>query len=752
MKFTNSGIYIAGICALLSSPFKTRAQTGAGQVVGKYKNVFTAPPARTPASVAVDGPLLGNGFAAAAMAGRPEQQTYYLSRNDFWRLKSGFNESYPAVLGKLEILIPELKGASYRVEQDLFRAVTIADFKKQDTSIRITSMMAAKNDWLVIDITNSGHVLLKGKVSLSLPGADQFHIAHPAVNKFVDTVSSGDNGQGTQWILRGFRQGVDIPSNAAAAVRILGKSSNGFTISPGKTITLVCVFTSNMQANDCLQAARQQAQQAGNAAVAKIRREHAAWWSHFWNESFVDIGDSLIEQQYYKSQYTMASCSRDPKFPPGIFGSWVTRELPAWNGDYHLNYNYSAPFYALYSSNHLQQASPYETPLIDFISRGKYYAEKITGIADGVLYPVGIGPLGIESTRKNDIMRKSFGGYITGGQTEDEGLFFGQKSNAAYCVTNLSTQFYRTYDTAFTRRVYPFVRSVAVFWQHYLKREGARYVIENDAIHEGTIGTRNPILTLGLLPMVLKTAIDMSALLGEDAELRNVWQEKADLLADYPVQQRNGRTVFRYSEQGTAWWGDNTLGIQHIYPAGQIGLSSSPRLLEISQHTIREMNRWLDMNGSNSFFPAAVRVGYNADTILQKLRDYTLHTYPNGFQLNNPHGIENCSTVPNTINEMLCMSNQHVLRVFAVWPREKDCSFTNIRSEGAFLVSAALKNGVVQYVKVVSEKGRDCILQNPWPGKTLIVKSNKKATVKSSGAMVTLPTITGEALLITHLQ
>lgn len=714
----------------------------ARQVVGKYKNVFSTPPSKTPSNVAVDGPLLGNGSVAVAVAGPPELQSFYLARNDFWRFKSGYNESFPAVLGKLQIDIPALKSASYKIEQDLYSAVTIGGFNKDDVSVRMLSEVVATKDWLLIEIENTGSVSIDGKAMLMLPQADQLQINTGLENKNIlpDTTAFGNNGKGTQWILRGFEKDVTMKSLAAAAFKIIGNKSNSFSIKPGQKIILVCVLSGNFKNKACLQYVQQQIGNMSLQLLEKTRREHALWWSKYWNESFVNIGDSLIEQQYYKSQYNMASCSRDPEFPPGIFGSWITKEIPAWNGDYHLNYNYSAPFYALYSSNHLQQAAPYLEPLLDFMQRGKYYSKKITNISDGVLYPVGIGPLGIETTRKNKLMTHA---------TEDEGLFFGQKSNAAYCAVNLSMQFYRTYDVAFTKKVYPFIKSVAVFWQHYLKKENDRYIIENDAIHEGTIGTMNPVLSLGLVPMVLKTAIDMSVLLGVDANLRNDWQEKTDHLSSYPLQQRNGKTVFRYSEKGTAWWNDNTLGIQHIYPAGQIGLNSDPQLLEVARNTIAEMNRWKDFNGSNSFFPAAVRVEYNADTILKQLRAYSLHTYPNGFQFNNPHGIENCSTVPNTINEMLCMSNQSILRVFAVWPKNQDASFYNIRSEGAFLVSSELKNEAVQYVKIVSEKGRNCVLQNPWPSKMVRIKSNQKTTVKKSGTMISLPTLAGEELMIT---
>ncbi len=718
------------ICTILLHAHVVQGQVKqADLVVSKYRNVFTVPPSHIPSQVAVDAPLLGNGFTAAAIAGEPEEQSYYLARNDFWRLKSKVDNSFPAVLGKFSIHIPGLRKSKYRIEQDLYTAISYSTFSKGDTIVKMRSVLAAGKDVLLIDITNSSKVALNGNVELDLPDNSQLQTE----NKFADTAAKGSNKQGVQWILRGFVKDVDIATTAVAACKILGSTNNTFSLAPGKTITIVCAFSSNFKNSNPLQWVKQEVAAATNQSVSKAIYKHKLWWRSYWNESFVNISDSLIEHQYYRSQYNMAASSRDPKFPPGIFGSWITKEIPAWNGDYHLNYNYSAPFYALYSSNHLQQALPYEAPLIDFMPRGRFYSKQLTQSPDGILYPVGIGPLGIETTRLK----------------ADSGMFWGQKSNAAYCVTDLAMQFYRTYDEKFTRRVYPFVKATAIFWQHYLKKDGDRYVIEKDAVQEGADNTFNSILSLGLVPMVFNTAIDMSTLLGVDKDLRSNWQERSDHIAKYCLQVRDGKTVFRYSEKGPAWWDDNTLGIQHIYPVGAIGLNSDPKLLEIARNTIAVMNRWQDFNGSNSFFPAAVRVGYSTDTILYQLKKYCTNTYSNGFRKVNPHGIENCSTVPNTINEMLCMSNQNLLRVFRVWPKDKDAAFYNIRSEGAFLVSSELKKEQVKYVRVISEKGHTLVLQNPWPGKTVIINSNKTASRKLSGERLTINTNQGEILMMT---
>jgi hypothetical protein len=222
-----------------------------------------------------------------------------------------------------------------------------------------------------------------------------------------------------------------------------------------------------------------------------------------------------------------------------------------------------------------------------------------------------------------------------------------------------------------------------------------------------------------------------------------VWKERHDRLSEYPLQERNGKTVFRYTEEGVAWWGDNTLGIQHIYPAGQIGLASDPKLVETGLNTLLDMGRWKDFNGTNSFYPAAVRLGYQADSILMHLHEYSLNVYPNGFQYNNPHGIENLSTVPNTINEMMCMGHQDVVRVFPVWPRSMDASFHDIRVEGAFLVSASMKDGQIGEVTLVSEKGRDLTLQNPWKGREVKIKGPGAEKSNVQGEFICMKTEAG---------
>jgi hypothetical protein len=649
---------------------------------------------------------------------------FYVARNDFWRLKSAHNESYPAMLGKIAVSIPGLQGASYLVEQHLYDAVTVARFAKDNVAVTYRTYVAALDDVAIIEIALEGEGTLEGNVQLSLPVAGKEIIEDLPLDRAFPELREQSVVDGIHYITRAFEDSVDIPTRAAMAALTVDSPDGRFTLEPGKTVRLICATSGNFKSDDCLDVVLSKVRKSSTPQqLRELENQHREWWKNYWEKSFVSIPDSAIEGQYYLSLYGTASASRDADFPPGLFGTWITQEQPAWMGDYHLNYNFQAPFYALYSANRIEQATPYYAPLLAFMPRGKYYSEKVTGIPDGIFYPVGIGPLGIETTRWTPQMEKYHWAKEYMENIEDDGMFWGQKSNVSYAVANLSMQFYLTWDREFTQKVYPFVKAAAIFWEKYLVYEDGRYVDYNDAIHEATIGDKNPLLSLGLIRQTMRTATDMSELLGEDSDRREKWMHIHDHLSHYPVFERNGKTVFRYTETGIEWVDGNTLGIQHIYPGGAIGLDSDPELLAIAMNTMQEMQeRWLDSNGSNSFFPAAVRIGHNPDTILYHLGRYVKHTFPNGYQMDNPHGVENLSTVPNTINEMLCMGHQGVLRLFPVWNRNRDASFHQIRVEGAFLVSAKLENGAIDNVTVFSEQGKELHLLNPWEGRKLQVK------------------------------
>lgn len=713
------------------------------EIVGRYKAVFTVPPQRIPSDHVVDAPLLGNGDMLVAMGGKPVKLQFFVNKNDLWRMtRRGPSHPYP--LARLDLNVPDLKDASYRVEQDLFHAITTGRFEKDGKSLTVEAAVSAKENLLWIKLSAQGGTF-HGQANLQLGGQTEEKTGKPTKDDNAAKVpnpiqSSREQQDGVQCVVRRSENGMMIPAGAACAVRVLGGDWE-FVIESGKPVLIVATVASVFDMKDYRKAAIERAKNFQSEEFTAVRKSHEEWWSVFWNKSFVKIPDKFLEQRYYLSQYVLASASRAYDFPPGIFG-WITTDTPAWNGDYHMNYNHVAPFYGLYASNHLEQADPCHAPILANREQSIESCRKELHI-EGTYQTVGIAP------------RSSL----------SETGYWMQKSNSSYSCVPIAFRWYGSYDSTFGREAYPYVRDTATFWENWLKFENGRYVIYDDAIHEGSGNDRNSIVSLSLVRLVINLALDMSQELGIDAGRHEKWRHIRDHLSKYTICKvrdlpneflpkhlpQNDATlnlpIFRYTEHGTPWWANNTLGIQHIYPAGGIGLDSDPKQLEIACNQIRVMNRWVDGNGMNSFYAAAARVGYDSNIILNEMHAMVERLgLPNGMIRDNPHGMEHQSIVPNTIQEMLLQSHEGVIRFFPCWPMDQDAQFRTLRARGAFLVSAERKSGVVGGVQITSERGRDCPMLNPWLGRKVQVVRNDRAAEIVAGERFILKTKPGETI------
>jgi hypothetical protein len=543
---------------------------------------------------------------------------------------------------------------------------------------------------------------------------------------------------------------------------VIGQEGLDCKIKPGQTLRLALSIKSNFDAEDPLATVKSLVLDVTDEAIKGFEQAHRQWWQRFWAKSLIEIGEPGLEKDYYLFSYQVGSSLRDKVFPPGLFGLWTTHDDPNWCGDYHLNFDYQSQYWSIYKNNYIEQAECFHRPVLDFMERGRMYARDAQGCR-GVYYPVGIWAKGMESSRR-------LGRGTAGGNIELGGMFMGQKCNTGYCVINMAMHWYHTYDLDYAKTVYPFIAEVVDFWEDYLRFEASdmpepetrsprppvgiidgvliseipvsklppgRYVIYDSAIQESTFGDFNNPMDLGLVWNMFSLALDMGKELGVDAARHEKWAHVIDNLSGFSTFEKDGKTVFRYSEKGTEWMEGNSVGLHHIYPAGAIGLDDDPNLLEIARNTLdAKGRRWFHDNGLNSHYPAAVRVGYDPEVLLKRLRGQG--RMPNGFQ-----GSIESSTLPNTLNEMLCMSHRQVLRVFRVWPKDHDARFWNLRAEGAFLVSSQLKDGQVTFLRIYSEKGRDCTVENPWPGKTVIVYRADRKVESLSGDRFVMKTEAG---------
>ena len=545
-----------------------------------------------------------------------------------------------------------------------------------------------------------------------------------------------DDRTATAWFTR---RADDMPGSREVAVvtRILGadvraKEGDGlqFMLKPGETVTLATVVRSDLDDKDFLATARKSAADLTGEKIDAVSARHLAWWREFWAHSFIEIPDKEIERRWYAALYTLASCSREGKVAPGLWGNWVTTDHPLWHGDYHLNYNFQAPYYMVYSSNHAELSLPFYQAIRESVPNGRAMAQRHGW--KGVHFPVCIGPWGL--------------------LPEGPDLDCGQRSDAAFAALNFIWYYQYTQDIDFLRTTaYPYLREVAEFWEDYLKFEDGRYVIYRDSIHEGSGPDMNPLLSLGLLRTLFRNMLQISADLNVDADRRPKWQHICEHLSDYPLQERNGKTVFRYSEKGMAWCDGNTLGIHHIFPAGRNRAGQRPKTPgNLPQHDhgngpLARRQRVLLV--VHRLCPRGLRPPDDPHSASYRVRSPVL---PNLVLQYGGGGIENASGFL-AVNEMLLQSHEGVIRLFPVWPRAQDARFGGLRAVGALLVSAELKAGLVSRVRIHSEKGRDCTVENPWPGRKIQLVRNTKSAESMIGNRVTFKTAVGEDVALIPL-
>ena len=85
-----------------------------------------------------------------------------------------------------------------------------------------------------------------------------------------------------------------------------------------------------------------------------------------------------------------------------------------------------------------------------------------------------------------------------------------------------------------------------------------------------------------------------------------------------------------------------------------------------------------------------------------------------------PFTLEGNFAFASAIQEMLIQSHTGVVRLFPAIPENwEDAAFENLRTYGAFLLSADMKNGNVEQVIIHSEKGGEVLLENPFGEKSI---------------------------------
>ena len=756
IKFTVFTLLITIVLSCNNTTDKVIDITRSKAIISQYKALFNIPPKEVPSFHEVDGPITGNGDIGLTLCGLPEKQRYWISKNDFWKSGPDLKQAGPSLIGGIDIEINDLKNASYKVEQIIYEPVIVSEFSTKENTVIINARVLATDNMIVLEIAANKKPV---RVKLNLWVKDGYG---------SQTTEGSEND--IHWVTRKFNgENLLYPAEACIAMRIQGLQNNSFILEPGNIVKVVASVVTNYEFDNCNRSAIEKVEKTDKKLLNKLLSDHNKWWQEFWAKSFVNIEDKLLEKYYYAAHYIMACCSRNINVPPGLYGNWITMDRLAWSGDIHLNYNHEAPYWALYSSNRVELTDPYDAPLLEHHEIFKKDAKKYLN-KNGAYASVAMGPKGLTiNFPAKDGLDKA---YAKIGSKNYEGLagqpmFLGQKSNAIFATMNMILRYHYTYNEKYIRKIYPFMSSVADFWEDYLKFENGRYVDYDDSFSEvgpwqgkdweKGYGDVNPIISLGFLRTFFSAMIEMSKDLNVETGRQGKWGHILSNLSPFPYTEDNGRKRYRACEGGNGS-SKNSIGFDWImmhalvYPSPNIGLSSDAEQLKM---VLDDMKGWDDsvwLHHGNAFqtvFIGAARLGYNPDSLMAKARKkIEVDSMPNLLLYAGGGGVETCSGIPGMINEMMLQSHGGIIRIFPVFPSNQKASFYRLRTFGAFLVSSVIEKGKIRYIILESEKGKDCTILNPWPNENISLYRNGKKAETLTGEKVTFSTIVGELITI----
>lgn len=502
-------------------------------------------------------------------------------------------------------------------------------------------------------------------------------------------------------------------------------------------------------------------------AYADAARTNDEAWQAYWNCSGVALSDPFLERIWYWNLYFLRCALRPGVTCPGLFANWSYRQIGiAWHGDYHMNYNTQQPFWATFSSNHVELHLPYVDLVDQLLPISRKWAGEYYGLR-GAYFPHSAYPVDM------NIMPypvPTWGWEIC---------------ETPWTVQSLWWHYLYTQDLDFLRtRAFTPIKEAVLFLIDYMQRPEARgSQWQDDRYHifptvppelygllPGFRLNHDCLVDLTLTKFVFKAFLTACQLLQVEADETAQIAAIQELLAHFPayptaqsplgevfvsVPGENPEIVYNVPNNGMT-----------IFPGEEHGLHSPPTEYAIAANSYRHHRTeggnelvFLNLQGARvglldlERFKRQINYcllpnGTCTDMVLQvhgRYKDVTR------FDFMAPMGIwfENFA-LPVVINECLLQSYNGVLRLFPNWPLENAAEFRTLRAAGAFLVSAACAHGMVQWIEIYSEAGADLALVLPWAHGAQLTNRQGAQMVKQK--KITLPTTRGETIRLLPLN
>lgn len=616
-------------------------------------------------------------------------------------------------------------GAVKRVELDIATALCIVEW---ENGIRLETFVHATNraGWFRF---------------YNVPAGFQPRIIAPAYKKTnISGVDSPVTGQDLQRL--GYEQGKIAFSDCKQVYRQQGYKDFEYEVAvswkkKGEMVTGIWSISSSFSEKEGENPAGKQVDELlKKVGYDKSFKSHCIWWKSFWSKSAVSIPDPLLEKQYYLEMYKFGSVARADAPPISLQAIWTADngKLPPWKGDYHHDLNTQLSYWPAYTGNHLELEAGFTNWLWKYKDNFKDYTRQYFGTS-------GLNVPGVTT-----LTGQPMGGWIQ--------YAFGP-TVSAWLAHHFYLHWTYSQDRKFLKeKAYPWIREVAVYLDEIAVKDvnGLRKlpISSSPEVNDNSRNawfTKTTNFDLAFIRWTFEKAAELARELNQEDEARQ-WTTILSEWPDFSLDTKNGLAFapdypyehsHRHFSHLVGW-----------HPLGLIDWSKG----EAQRNIIRSTLATLKEKGSDwwtgySFswlgnLYARAGMGQEASDVLHTFAE--CFCLKNSFHVNGdqckaghsrftyrPFTLEGNFAFASAIQEMLIQSHTGIVSLFPAIPDSwTTISFNQLRTTGAFLISAQLVKSVVSTVQIQSEKGGILRLANPFgdrkfrviPASTRVVLNN----------------------------
>lgn len=471
----------------------------------------------------------------------------------------------------------------------------------------------------------------------------------------------------------------------------------------------------------------------------QVYSNHVRWWNQFWRKSSITLPDAIIEKQWYLEQYKFGATARKNAPPISLQGIWTADNgrIPPWKGDFHHDLNTQLSYWPSYSGNHLEASIAY----IDHFEANKANYKRYT---QQFFNKEGIAVPGVTTLDGTEM-----GGWIQ---------YSLSPTVSAWISQHYYLQWRYSMDSMFLKKkAYPWIKETARFLEkitvldslgHRVLLMSASPEINDNDLTAWFKKTTN--YDLSLMKFNFKVAFELA----NELHLYNEaihWKTILNQFQDFSISDNHELLIapnYPYSVSHRHF-----SNLMAIHPLGLLQWDRTNEEQQIIKNSIQRLDNMGPANWCGYSYAwlanlkARAKDGEGASKALTIFANAFCSI--NSFHLNGdqtksgfssftyrPFTLEGNFAFAAGLQEMLLQSYQNFIEVMPAVPDVwRDVSFNQLRTEGAFLVSANRSEGKLKQVIIVSEKGGILTLKNPFM-KYTYQKSNEVKIISSNAKFI----------------